>query len=203
MLPVIGMSDADARYLALNCDIRYIEPSEEIMSYISHKVVTTKASNHSFSLKVVNAFEVNMKNAPAMTYSVGNVRRLFHGSRSANIVGILSSYLKLPTHLTSGIVQTSQWFGNGIYFAENSTKSANYSFSNLGKANKYSTGFLFIAEVALGKVHDVYVPTSFSKPPVGYNSIMGRKGQRLVNNEFIVYDPSQVRVRYLVEVEKC
>lgn len=201
MIPVMGLSDIDSKYMALNCDIREVLDAE-ILSYISHKVASTHASNHHYKLKVVNAFEINMKNAPRFDNSCGNVRKLFHGSRSANLVGILSSYLKLPHNLGSDITKTGNMFGNGIYFASDSTKSFQYSVGRFGgRNNKYTTAFLMIAEVALGNVHKVQSSHDFSKPPMGCHSVMGCKGTSLVNNEFIVYNPSQVRVRYLVEVE--
>lgn len=202
MLPIMGLSDIDSKYMALNCDIRFVD-DKETMEYILHKVATTHASNHNYRLKVKNAFEVNMKNAPPLNSAVGNVRRLFHGSRSANLVGILSSYLKLPNSLGSNVVKTGAMFGPGIYFASECTKSYNYSSGSwAGRANKYPTAFLMICEVALGEVYKVNAPHHFLNPPNGYHSVMGVKGLHLINNEFIVYRPDQVRVRYLVECEK-
>lgn len=153
---------------------------------------------------MVNVFEVNMKNAPRFDDSCGNVRRLFHGSRSANMVGILSAYLKLPYHLGSGVIKTGAMFGPGIYFAHDCTKSANYSFGTwAGRPNKHKTAFLFICDVALGNVYKVDAPHNFHQPPPqGYHSVMGCKGRFLLNHEFIVYRPEQVRIRYVVEVEK-
>lgn len=202
MLPIMGLSDIDSKYEALNCDIAYIT-DPDTLSYINYKVSSTHAANHNYKLRVVNAFEVNLRNAPQFNNSCGNVRRLFHGSRSANLVGILSSYLKLPSNLGSDIIKTGTMFGPGIYFASDCTKSANYSFGSWsGRPNKYKTAFLLICEVALGNVYKVQSPHYFLSPPSGYHSVMGVKGPHLINNEFIVYRPDQVRVRYVVEVEK-
>lgn len=202
MLPVMGLSDLDTKYNALNCDIQFItDPT--LLEYINHKITSTHAPNHSYRLRVVNAFEVNMKNAPQFDDRVGNVVKLFHGSRSANLVGILSSYLKLPHDVGSDVIKTGAMFGPGIYFASDCTKSANYAYGSwAGRPNKYKTAFLMIAEVAMGNVHKTQVPYNYRQPPTGYHSVMGQKGAHLINNEFIVYNPQQVRVRYLVEVEK-
>lgn len=201
MMPVMGVSDLDKKYLALNCDIAFVDDSETL-TYVEHKIKTTHAANHNFKLKVKNVYAVNMKNAPQFDSRCGNVRNLFHGSRSANMVGILSSYLKLPTQIPN-VHKTGAMFGSGIYFASDCTKSANYSLASFGgRGNKYDTAYLMICEVALGNVHKVDVAKSFSTPPNGYHSVMGCKGPHLINNEFIIYNPTQARVKYLVEVEK-
>ena len=202
VLPISGVSNIDQKYYALNTDIRLVQ-DKETMGYLVDKVTSTHASNHNFRLKVVRAFEVNLKNAPQFNDSVGNVVRLFHGSRSANMVGILSSHLKMPNDLGGSVVKTGAMFGPGLYFASNSTKSANYAFGSFGgRANKFKTAFLMIVEVAMGNVHKVTSPHNFLRPPNGYHSVMGCKGLNLLNNEFIVYNPNQARIRYIVEVEK-
>lgn len=203
LLPQLGQKDIDSRYNALDCTIRYIDPTEHTMEYLRKKIANSHASNHNFKLRIKNAFEVYLKNAPEFDSSCGNVRNLFHGSRSANLVGILSSYLKLPNTLSSDIHKTGAMFGAGIYFASDCTKSANYSFASFsGRRNKYPTAFLMVAEVALGNQYKTQRGYPNNQPPQGYNSVMGEKGVSLINNEYIVYDPTQVRVRYLLEVEK-
>lgn len=218
LLPVMGTSDIDKRYMALNCDIAYIDKTSEEFGYILHKIETTHAPNHHFKAKVVNAFKVNQKNAPKFDASCGNVRHLFHGTRSANMVGILSSHLKLP-HTLNGVYITGAMFGNGLYFASECSKSLNYSRGVFGgRRNKYNTVFLFIAEVALGNVHKCTSAQNFRQPPAGYDSVMG-VGERtlnnmiargeavpsrttsLINNEFIIYNESRQRLKYIVEVE--
>lgn len=201
MLPVMVDTDIDERYKALNCDIEYIGEGETL-DYIRHKVTSTIAYNHNFKLEVVNAYEVNQKNAPKFDDSCGNVVKLFHGSRSANLVGILSSHLRLPKYLPNNL-KTGAMFGPGIYTASDSSKSFNYSSGMWnGKRNKHDTAFLFICEVALGNVYEVDSAQNFSKAPAGYNSVKGCKGRNLYNNEFIVYNENQIKIKYLVECRK-
>ena len=196
----MGSSDIDVKYKGLACDLTI--PTADEMAYIKHKVESTVANNHHYKLQVVGAWGVNQHNAPAFDDSCGNVRHLFHGSRSANIVGILSSYLKLPNDLT-GVVKTGAMFGPGIYTASNSSKSFNYSSGTwCGRANKYDTAYLFICQVAMGNVYKVNSATYFTKPPAGYDSVMGCRGANLLNDEFIVYKANQVRIKYLVECKK-
>lgn len=201
MLPIMGTSDIDRKYMGLNCDIRPV--TKEELDYIKEKIANSHASNHHFKLEVTNAFAVRQKNAPIFDTSAGNVVNLFHGSRSANIVGILSSHLKLPNTLGNSVVKTGAMFGPGIYLASDSTKSANYSFGTwCGRANKYNTAYLFIVASSLGNVYKVSHAQWFNQPPSGYDSVMGVKGASLINNEFIVYRENQVQIRYIVEIVK-
>lgn len=199
MLPAMTTIDVDEKYKALNCEINHIT-DPDILSYINHKVTNTIAYNHHYKLEVVNAYEIDQKNAPKFDDSFGNVVKLFHGSRSANLVGILSSHLKLPRALPNSI-KTGSMFGPGIYTANNSSKSWNYSRGGIWSSgrNKHDTAFLFICEVALGNVYEVDSAQNFQKPPKGHNSVMGKAGKSLYNNEFIVYNENQVRIKYLVE----
>lgn len=202
MLPLIGISDIDAKYNGLNCDIIPVEDSNTL-NYINLKVKNTHASNHRFKLRVINAYEINHKNAPQLDRSVGNVVKLFHGSRSANLVGILSSCLRIPTSLGSNVIKTGAMFGDGIYLADSCTKSWNYSKGSWQRRpNKYNTAFLFICETAMGRVYKTDTPEYFTKAPAGYDSVMGCRGKHLINNEFIVYKENQVRIKYIVECEE-
>lgn len=204
MLPVMDSNDILARYLALNTDIRYIE-EKRTLDYLNHKVMSTHAPNHNFKLRLVSAYEIRQKNTPPFNpNNLPNVVNLFHGTRSANLVGILSTHLKTPQNLSTNVIKTGAMFGSGIYFAHNSTKSWNYSKGLwAGRKNKYPTAFLFVAEVAMGNVYKLNYPQpSLTKPPAGYHSVMGCKGPYLKNHEFVVYDPSQVRLLYLLEVEE-
>lgn len=201
MLPAMLTNSLDSQYEALNCDIEYITDSKTL-DYVRNKVEKTIAPNHNFRLRVKNVYAVKLKNEPEFDSSCGNVRNLFHGSRSCNLVGILSSHLKLPNSLPN-VHKTGAMFGPGIYLANNSSKSFNYSDARFGGTkNKYDTAFLFLVETALGNVKKVEEAEQFRKAPAGYDSVMGCKGRRLLNDEFIVYKENQVRIKYLIEVEK-
>ena len=72
-----------------------------------------------------------------------NRRLLWHGSRSTNYGGILSQGLRIapPEAPVNGYM-----FGKGVYFADTSTKSANYCCS-YSSANM---GLLMLCDVELG-----------------------------------------------------
>ena len=71
-------------------------------------------------------------------------RLLWHGSRSTNFGGILSQGLRIapPEAPVSGYA-----FGKGLYFADISSKSANYCYADMSG----NTGLLLLCEVELGK----------------------------------------------------
>lgn len=201
MLPAMVSHDTDAKYVGLHCDIRHVTDSKTL-EYVRKKVCNSIASNHHYSLEVINVYEINQHNAPKFDSSPGNVRNLFHGSRSCNLVGILSSHLKMPNSLPN-VQKTGAMFGPGIYFASESSKSFNYSDCRFGGGrNKYDTAFLFIVEVALGKIKKVDRATNFMEPPAGYDSVKGCKGISLYNDEYIVYKENRARIKYLVELKK-
>jgi poly [ADP-ribose] polymerase len=91
-------------------------------------------------------------------------------------------------------------FGPGIYFADQSTKSSQYSCSRFGgTANSYNTSFMFLADVALGKMKEEQNSTYYFKPPVGYDSVKGVAGRSLLHDEYITYKEDQHQLRYIIE----
>lgn len=195
----------EQKYNDLHCDLTTVTDADwkRIEKFVRD---TALPKAHGYNLRVRNVLAVNQHNAPALDAHYGNVQELFHGSRSANIVGILSSHLRLPNTLGAGIHKTGAMFGDGIYFANNSTKSANYSFGSWGGGrNKHNTAYLFVANVALGR-QKIYTEScsSLRYAPRGYDSVWGKPTAHsyLKNNEFIIYRENQCRIGYIVEVEK-
>lgn len=190
--------NVDEMYDNMKCEVRDVTADE--LAYVENKIKTSHASNHHYTLKVLNAFKVEQKNAPDYDANRGHDTMLFHGTRAENVLGILSTNLKLPNTI-KGVVKTGAMFGPGLYFANNCTKSANYSFGYWSGSN-FNKAYLFICKVALGNVKEVTAPTYYYNAPAGYDSVMGKKGAYLYNNEFIVYNENQVKIEYIVEVEK-
>jgi poly [ADP-ribose] polymerase len=151
-----------------------------------------------------------------------NRKLLWHGSRTTNYVGILSQGLRIapPEAPVTGYM-----FGKGIYFADMVSKSANYCFTSPQR----TTGLLMLCEVALGKMYEVKTSKgNLTKAPANFDSVKGL-GQthpdpneklkfsngveipygkpvpskvdksELLYNEYIVYDPAQVKIRYLLK----
>lgn len=199
---IFDNSNIDKQYKSLNSDIGVLDPNSEKYKELVHYVNSTESRHHNVTLKVKRIFTVKQKNAPKFDDSCGNVKELFHGSRSANLPGILSSNLRLPKSLGNGVVITGAMFGPGIYFASQSTKSSQYSCSRFGGTiNKYSSSFMFIAAVALGNVKEVENGHYFHQPPKGYDSVRGVKGRMLLHDEYITYRENQQELRYIIEFE--
>ncbi|KAF9163376.1 Poly [ADP-ribose] polymerase 2 [Actinomortierella ambigua] len=184
-----------------------------------------------YGLEVMELFDLDREGEHDRFTSTGfhkdeNRRLLWHGSRMTNYVGILSQGLRIapPSAPVTGYM-----FGKGVYFADCVSKSANYCFTNrrdnvglmllcevaLGdqleltnsdyyadqkcrEQNKHSTkglgrtipdpeGDIEIdsgVTLQLGKLVDTQVPNAY-----------------LQYNEMIVYDVSQIRMRYLVKMK--
>lgn len=148
---------------------------------------------------------------------------LWHGSRLTNFVGILSQGLRIapPEAPVTGYM-----FGKGVYFADMSSKSANYCFTT----PENNTGILILCEVALGncneKMHADYLASNLpdgkhstkgvgknAPRPENYRSLDGviipmgpghldkNMASSLIYNEFIVYSVEQIKIRYLLRTK--
>uniref|UniRef100_A0A2K6S4N9 Poly [ADP-ribose] polymerase n=1 Tax=Saimiri boliviensis boliviensis TaxID=39432 RepID=A0A2K6S4N9_SAIBB len=117
---------------------------------ISQYLQSTHAPTHSdYTMTLLDLFEVEKKGEKeAFREDLHNRMLLWHGSRLSNWVGILSHGLRIapPEAPITGYM-----FGKGIYFADMSSKSANYCFASRLK----NTGLLLLSEVALGQCNEL------------------------------------------------
>ncbi|XP_031628741.1 poly [ADP-ribose] polymerase-like [Contarinia nasturtii] len=146
-----------------------------------------------------------------------NRQLLFHGTRIENLVSILTSGLKV---IMLGSHFSGSAFGKGIYFADSVTKSARYCHP----INR--TGLVLLCEVAAGRTdfrYDFQVsqmvdhcesvqaigmhqPDPLHIRPDGLKIPNGKLVKRtvktpLVFNEFVLFDESRVKIRYLVKLK--
>lgn len=134
-----------------------------------------------------------------------NTHLLFHGTRSCNATGILKSGRLILPKALSGVSINGALYGPGCYFADDWKKSAGYASINNSVwargsgalANRQA--FMFLSSVTLGKIKVENGPRGYNKPPAGYNSVMGKAGSYVMNNEFIVYDEDASLLDYLIE----
>ncbi|KAJ0423742.1 poly polymerase catalytic domain-containing protein [Aspergillus carlsbadensis] len=209
---------------------------QELQNYLTQ----SRGATHHLRYKVLDIFRIErngehdrFKSSSFSTLKNSNRRLLWHGSRSTNYGGILSQGLRIapPEAPVSGYM-----FGKGVYFADMSSKSANYccSYNSGGK------GLLLLGDVELGDplyelVNSDYEAGENAKKAGSYSTLgMGSTvpgawkdaggvhpdlegiqmpdvsagpGQRkdsqsyLMYNEYIVYDVSQIRLRYLFFVD--
>ncbi|XP_072479132.1 poly [ADP-ribose] polymerase 2 isoform X2 [Notamacropus eugenii] len=217
----------DQHYRNLRCALRPLDHSCHEFKVISQYLHSTHAPTHNdYTMTLLDVFEVEKEGEnEAFRKDLPNRMLLWHGSRLANWVGILSHGLRIapPEAPITGYM-----FGKGIYFADMSSKSANYCFASRLK----DVGLLLLSEVALGECNELleanpeaagllqgkhstkgmgkmapspshHVTLNGTTVPLGPASdtgVLNSQGYTLNYNEFIVYDPSQVRMRYLLKI---
>ncbi|XP_045534555.1 poly [ADP-ribose] polymerase-like [Papilio machaon] len=221
-----SLTPIESHYLKLKTDIRPLDKTTPQFELISTYMKNTHAPTHlNYTLEIEELFEV-IREGEAERYEkfkqLDNKRLLWHGSRITNLAGILSQGLRIapPEAPVTGYM-----FGKGIYFADMSSKSANYCFAN--KSN--DTGFVLLCEVALGEMKKCYAAQNIKKLAEGTHSVWGvgrtqpdpsqnkiiddgvivplgthittQVASSLLYNEFIVYDVNQVNVKYLVQLK--
>ena len=132
----------------------------------------------------------------------------WHGSRTENWWSIMSNGLMIRP---SNAVYTGSMFGDGLYFASKAQKSIGYtslsnSYWSHGRDNK---AYLALYKVRVGKQYDLYKHTSdcysldYKKiQDKGFDSVYAHAGNSLRNDEFIIYNPAQCTIKYLVEITK-
>lgn len=215
-----NMNVIEQHYDSLNNKITPLSKGSDTWNILENYIQKGNLSSHNFKVEVVDIFELD-REGEAQNYQedMGNKMLLWHGSRLTNFVGILSQGLRIapPEAPVTGYM-----FGKGVYFADFFSKSAQYCHSYLSNNN----GLLALCEVALGETQDLLhanynagtLPEgknstkgcgSFSpaenriqdldgvKVPIGPGKKSGIKGS-LRYNEYIVYDLSQVKLKYLV-----
>ncbi|KAL4817969.1 poly polymerase catalytic domain-containing protein [Aspergillus spinulosporus] len=126
---------------------------KELEKYLSG----TRGATHGVRYKVIDIFRIErqgehdrFKSSPYAGIINSNRRLLWHGSRSTNYGGILSQGLRIapPEAPVSGYM-----FGKGVYFADMSSKSANYCWSH----NSDHKALLLLGDVELGDpIYELY-----------------------------------------------
>ncbi|XP_074159822.1 protein mono-ADP-ribosyltransferase PARP4 isoform X2 [Sminthopsis crassicaudata] len=191
-----------AKYRALRCKIEHVDENTREFSKV--KEVLQKNSGKNL-VDILNVYRIGRVHETVEFQSkLGNVQSLLHGTPGRNIVGILSRGLLLPKRLVEdhGIERTD--FGNlgsGIYFSDSLSTGNKYSQPN--KTN--GTRFLVVCDVALGCCMNLLKRDfSLTEPPPGYDSVHGiRRTEQIISDfeddEFVVYNTSQVKMKYLVK----
>ncbi len=138
-------------YEKMHVDINVCENTDE-RKIISNFIYGTHAATHYYKTEILEIFSVSRndelhgKDAKNIFEKTCDHRILCHGTRSSNIMGILTEGLRVPN---SNQIANGAILGRGIYFANASTKSFNYCDCSSSNNN---IGYLFLCEVALGDV---------------------------------------------------
>ncbi|XP_038573369.1 poly [ADP-ribose] polymerase 2 isoform X1 [Micropterus salmoides] len=218
----------DRQYSSLQCKLEPLDSSCHEYKVIEKYLQSTHAPTHcDYTMTVLDIFSVDREGERNNFLSqLHNRTLLWHGSRLSNWVGILSQGLRVapPEAPVTGYM-----FGKGLYFADMSSKSANYCFAN----QHNQVGLLLLSEVALGDCNELLdADYEASNLPAGKHSTKGlgqtgpdpknsvtldgvtvpmgpgvktgvgkHNAYSLLYNEFIVYNPAQTRMRYLLRVK--
>lgn len=195
-------AEVDRKYRALGAQLAVVERNSPDFLRVAKKILATQSQRHGFKLKVNRILRACLPDERARFaregQSVGNVQELFHGTKNSNMVGILTRGLLIAP---KNAPVSGYMFGKGIYFADQSTKSAQYALNYTN--NRHPSGYLFLADVALGRVKKELVPKYREEAPDRHHSVQGCKGLHLIHNEFIVYKTSQCTLRYIAEIEQA
>jgi hypothetical protein len=216
------MSPIDYCYLAMNSHIVYVNPTDDDFDAIQRYVFASSA-------KLMNVFRVS-RHEEEQRFSPfakdKNRQLLWHGSPVSNFISILSQGLRIapPEAPRTGLM-----FGKGIYFADMLKKSLNYTNSHisgnisclllcevaLGTVYKvYHAEYMEEAKAGTnstmgcgknGPDHEKsFITYDGMKIPLGpiisYPQPSKDIHFSLNHNEYIVYDESRVRVKYLVQI---
>ncbi|XP_043109054.1 poly [ADP-ribose] polymerase 2 [Puntigrus tetrazona] len=218
----------DRQYHSLQCQLQPLDSNSNEYKVIERYLQSTHAPTHTdYTMTILDIFAVEREGEKDNFCSeMKNKMLLWHGSRLMNWVGILSQGLRVapPEAPVTGYM-----FGKGIYFADMSSKSANYCFAN----QKNNQGLLLLSEVALGNSNELldadynadqlpsgkhstkglgqtapdpnnYVALDGVTIPMGpsVKTGVGQKGgYSLLYNEYIVYNPDQIQMKYLLRVQ--
>eukprot|EP01029_Cantina_marsupialis_P010698 TRINITY_DN242_c1_g1_i1.p1 TRINITY_DN242_c1_g1~~TRINITY_DN242_c1_g1_i1.p1 ORF type:complete len:1451 (+),score=678.48 TRINITY_DN242_c1_g1_i1:158-4510(+) len=220
-----GEPEVDQKYRMLKTKLEPLDTAGEEWDLMNKYVKGGRSVDwHNYNqLQLVDAFKVSREGESGrfdLKKNLGNRRMLWHGSRIMNYGGILSQGLRIapPEAPKSGYR-----FGKGVYFADMIGKSVMYCRSSGSEEI-----LIMVCDVALGSEFQTHKDVYMEKPRAGTNSThaMGRfipnpsgdttlsdgevipLGKPLkksysssVNvNEFIVYDISQVQIRYLLKL---
>lgn len=190
------------KYESLNIELKCLSKRTKEYKRLVENLDKTSGSNHHYGFKIKEIYEVKdmVGHKEFNPYNV-EVMELFHGTRNENILSVMQSGLKIKP---SSAIHTGSMFGRGIYFADCSTKSANYccGYNNSSTGN-LDTNYLFVCDVATGKIKEYNdAKVDLYKAPHGFNSVMGKRGKSLIHNEYIVYNTNQVKIKYIIEFKR-
>lgn len=159
-----------------------------------------RRGHQSSGLKLRHAYAIDM---PTMQKAwdldgakMKNIMKLWHGTKSSNLLSILKSGFYIPPSTASHVCGRA--YGNGVYFSGSSTKSLNYAMNYWGGSDE-GRYFMFYNLVAMGKY---FVPrrTFSGGARAGYDSTYDKgDGKVFQNSEMIVYRCSQILPTHLVE----
>ncbi|XP_077182003.1 protein mono-ADP-ribosyltransferase PARP3 [Paroedura picta] len=214
----------DKDYDLLKCELTPVDPSSEDYKLIENYVEKTGCTYR--KLKILNIWKVNREGEAIRfaTHShLENRRLLWHGTNVAVIAAILKSGLRIMPH-SGGRV------GKGLYFASENSKSAGYvgttskqvgvMFLNevaLGKEYRITQDDCSLRKPPDG--YDSVLACGVTEPDPACDkeiildgktvrvaqgkpkAVAKYQGSHFSQSEYLIYQESQCRIRYLVQLK--
>jgi len=180
----------DYCFLSLKCKmLPLLKESYEFKLILSYINRTASPQIGKDRLKIYEIWKENEEKEFDEKYkNYKNRMLLWHGSDAANIAGILTKGLKIAPPEADA---TGYMFGKGVYFADAFQKSRNYASSG-NRRNSQNMKFLFLCQVALGKIYECLNAEYMEEAKQGFDSTkgLGRKGP----------SPSHIKTTFNAEI---
>ncbi|XP_059470189.1 poly [ADP-ribose] polymerase tankyrase-2-like [Neocloeon triangulifer] len=190
-------------------ELEELSATGRCFAYVRDKMHNTIVHDEVESYDIKQAYRINnkhtwplyVKRRAQISQDLGGKRvtekRIFHGS--PNALAIASE------GFDRGFAKNSGMFGNGVYFAENSSKSNNYAFGNFKPCQPHNNRRcqicirrVLICKVAVGRVYNT--TDTITSLPSGFHSVRAEaKSGFLKFPEYIIYNDDQVFPSFLIE----
>ncbi|CAB3403722.1 unnamed protein product [Caenorhabditis bovis] len=207
-------------YNELPCTLELVD--NDVAALIA-ECLKFRAPTHYYALHLMNAYEVKKKIVGDVPFKKKRIKTekmlLWHGTRVTNVFSILMNGLEMPRGPRGDLM-----FGNGIYFANVPTKSANYC-----KPDDEGRAFLLLCEVDIHNPLVVYESDTLAhnrmiaagngivfaagrQSPSELMEIQGvpiykgglqencDKLSELMYDEYVVYDREKFFIKYVIEM---
>ncbi|KAJ3046886.1 Poly [ADP-ribose] polymerase 3 [Rhizophlyctis rosea] len=152
----------DTNYISLKAKLSHIAPTSAVHKIINTYLEQTRCSN----VTLIDAWEVDREGEAdrfAAHDDINERKLLWHGTNVAVVAAILATGLRIMPHAGGRV-------GRGLYFASENAKSASYT-----SAGPDGTACMFLAEVALGKQHEINNDDpSLRAAPKGFDSVVAK-----------------------------
>ncbi|XP_044587660.1 poly [ADP-ribose] polymerase 1-like [Cotesia glomerata] len=221
----------DIYYSRLKADIKELSVNAKEFEIIEKYIENTHSFVHNkYEIEVKKIFVINRAGEAQRfnnrTRGIGNRMLLWHGTKVTNISSILLKGLRVPKKSASS---TSHMLGRGIYFADVVSKSANYcrvkgqnstallmlcevALGNMEEKYEPDNNLVLPKKKHSAFARGQYGPTCHEcteispgvKVPYGKlveQKLSEKSKLKLIHNEYVVYDPAQIKIKYLVQIK--
>jgi len=178
-----------------------LDPSSSVFVDVRDKVLKYIQPAHSWHPEVTSVQEVFNANLLEAFYlcqtnlfEPSTSREKFHGTNTEACENIITNGFRLPRNDGQ-----QRMFGFGIYFATDSSKSAQQIYTK-------GSNILILCDVLLGKEMKVSTPQYTMNyntiKSLGYDSLFAPRDTKsaggVLFDEFVIYDPRQAYPRYII-----